>query len=214
MNRWPSILASALTIILGVYLISVGTDKGQAWTAEGARRIAVRETPLEVPQASLIGDQGHRGKLITAVSLEDDAPLLLVEFIYTRCPTVCLAMGAEFRSLQTYLTAKGLDQKVRLLSLSFDEKDDPNDLADYLQRFSADRRSWSAAKFQNQAQLDEIKRRIGLIVIPEPTVGFVHNAAVYVIWRGQVVDILDHDDRKGIRDVIYRHIDSYQSFLM
>jgi cytochrome oxidase Cu insertion factor (SCO1/SenC/PrrC family) len=96
--------------------------------------------------------------------------------------------------------------EVKLLSVSFDPEDSIEDLKHYLTRFSANPSIWSAAKFARQSDLEMIKQQLGLIVIPEPSVGYIHNSAVYVIYDGRVVAILDHDDRKGIRDVISQYL--------
>jgi hypothetical protein len=51
-------------------------------------------------------------------------------------------------------------------------------------------------------------KKLGAIVIPVPKLGFIHNTAVYAIYQGKVVAILDHDDREGVNQVIERYSDA------
>ena len=203
MSYWPSFIASTLLICVGTITLAIATDSGQAWTAESARRLAVLKEPIGLPPANLINQQGSLSSLYNA---EDKTqPLILMEFIYTRCPSVCLAMGAEFRRLQTELISREQQDKVKLLSISFDPQDQVADLNQYLKRFAAEPTIWSAARFASTQQLNSVMENLGVIVIPEPTVGFIHNAAVYIMKQGEVVAILDHDNRVGIDKAIQQH---------
>ena len=42
------------------------------------------------------------------------------------------------------------------------------------------------------------------MVIPDPRVGFVHNAAFYLVEDGHVVEIFDVEDRLGLLEAIRR----------
>lgn len=202
--HWPSTFAATLALLAGIAALAWGTDGGKAWTAEAARRLAVQENPIPLPTATLISQHTQNTTELLAGSAGPE--LILMEFIYTRCPTVCLAMGAEFRQRQAQLIADGQQRRVKLLSLSFDPQDTPADLQDYLQRFSAAPEIWSAAIFANAEELEHMKQQLGVIVILEPKLGFIHNAAVYVIKAGKVVAILEHDDRSGINSIIEQFI--------
>ena len=48
--------------------------------------------------------------------------------------------------------------------------------------------------------------QLGVIAIPEPDVGFVHNAAFYLIDDGAVVEIIDVDDRRGLMAAIEQRL--------
>ena len=208
MKRWPSAIASSLAVVLGFSSLAIGTDGWQAWTAENARRLDVLKNPVSVPAAALINQRGDKARLHIKSSPGSVAPLVLMEFIYTRCPKVCFAMGAEFRRLQGDLISAGQQDQVKLLSLSFDQGDSLDDLSQYLDRFAAEPGIWSAARFEQAGQLEKLMQRLGVVVIPEPDIGFIHNAAIYVIQRGTVVAILDYDDRVGLRAVIDQHLTS------
>ncbi len=199
MNRRLLSLATAIVVLgAGLSALWIGTDGGAAWTSESARRLAVIEHPRPLPPAPLL--DAHERKL----SLADlDRPVVLIDFIYTHCPGACLAMGAAFRRLQRDLADLGLQDKVQLLSLTFDPaRDGPDQLARYLSRFSADETSWNAARFEDDRDLEAVLDQLGVVVIPEPDVGFVHNTAVYLAHRGQVVGIYDVDDRGALLEAI------------
>lgn len=194
---WRSACAAVLVLAFGCAALILGTDGGSVWTAEGARREAVLANPQPLPDFPLKDSGG------VPISLADsDRPLRVIDLIYTRCPTVCLAMGAQLRMLQTELAAAGLLDRVEILSITFDPSDDEQALADYLERFQAIGPPWRAARFENDQDLQRALDELGVVVIPEPRVGFVHNAAFYLVEQGRVVAILDIGDRAGLFEAI------------
>lgn len=193
MNRLASTAAALCVFAVGVAALWQGTDGWSAWTAETARRLKVAENPIPLPALDMHDAVRGSGNLPGS-----DTPFVLIDFIYTRCPTVCLSMGAEFRALQTDLEVRGLGPEVSLLSITFDPQDTQQMLGGYLERFAADTRRWTAASIDDGAELDALLRTLGVVVIPEPTVGFVHNAAVYLVHEGKVAGIYDFDARTDI----------------
>ena len=181
------------TILLGIATLYWGTDRWQAFTAEAARRISVSKNPLPIKNYDVIRHNGQQSRLYP-----DEPRLVLMELIFTKCPTVCIAMGANFRELQNEIIKKGIRDHVNLLSISFDSKDSYDDLKRYLEQFSADFEIWTAAKFKSKSDLENMMKKIGAIAIPEPTLGYVHNSVVYVVSNGEISAMYDHDDLKGI----------------
>ena len=198
---WRSAGAAVLVLAFGCAALILATDGGYVWTAEGARRQAVLANPKSLPDYALSDSQGNRLSLAVQGS-----PLRVVDLIYTRCPTVCLAMGAQLRMLQTELAAAGLLEQVEILSITFDPADDAAALADYLGRFHAMESGWRAARFDDEEDLDRALDDLGVVVIPEPDVGFVHNAAFYLVERGRLVAILDVEDRAGLFEAIRERV--------
>ncbi len=194
MNPIASATATALVVVVGFTCLWLGTDRWAAWTAESARRIDVLASPRTLPDLELTNASGAQ------ISLSSISPRLqVVDFIYTQCPTVCLAMGAEFRSLQAGIASQDWADDVGLLSLTFDlPNDDVPALSNYLDRFSAERSIWQAARLNDQYKLAPLLSQLGVVVIPEPTLGFVHNAALYLVDEGRVVEIFDIGDREKI----------------
>ncbi|MDE0179513.1 MAG: SCO family protein [Gammaproteobacteria bacterium] len=194
---WRSACAAVLVLGLGCAALILGTDGGSIWTAEGARRQAVLSNPKP------LADYPLRDSLGTRLSLANPGrELQVIDLIYTRCPTVCLAMGAQLRMLQTELAAVGLLEQVGILSITFDPADDERALADYLARFHAIEPGWRAARFENDEDLARTLDELGVVVLPDPSVGFVHNAAFYLVEQGRVVAVLDVEDRAGLFEAI------------
>lgn len=99
-----------------------------------------------------------------------------------------------------------MSDDVQLLSVSFDPRDGEEELSNYLQRFSGDPTSWTVARFAGADVLSAMLNQLGVIVIPEPTIGFIHNAAIYLINGGKVVGIHDYNDRQGLRAALNRQL--------
>ena len=203
--RW-SVAASIMVAVAGLMILHMATDGWQAWTAESARRLAVANNPMPLPDLSIEDVNEHIQS--TVVSSSDNNTLVLMEFIFTRCPTICQLMGAEFAVLQDTIKSSDSYQNVRLVSVSFDVEDDRHAMISYGARYRADHNYWSLGIPRDRKELKAIMKKLGAIVIPVPKLGFIHNTAVYAIYQGKVVAILDHDDREGVNQVIERYSDA------
>ena len=138
-------LVSAL--VLGAALWQ-GTDGLRAFTTEGARRLSVIEQPRPVPAVRLIDMQGRERTLADEIGRA-----VVVEFIYTTCPTICVALGESFAKMGDQIRAAGLADHVRLISISFDLRDSPETLEDYAQAHGADQRLWITARPEDEQAL-------------------------------------------------------------
>ena len=204
MNRWPSLAATLCVLAAGFGALTLGTSGWTVWTAESARRQSVLANPRPLPDYPL---RDSRGGAFTLAA--GDARLAVVDTIYTRCPSVCQAMGLQFRQLQSELANFGWLDDVVLVSVTFDPaNDDDRALNDYLQRYGAVEPHWHAARFVDDAHLEATLEALGVVVIPEPSVGFVHNAAFYVIDAGRVVEIVDWDDRGALFEAVRRRLET------
>jgi protein SCO1 len=164
-----------------------GTDGLRAFTTEGARRLSVIELPRPVPAVRLIDMRGRELTLTDAIGR-----VVVVEFIYTTCPTICVALGESFAKLRDQIQMAGLANGVRLISISFDLRDSPEALRDYAQMHSADGDLWITARPENEQALSALLKTFGVTVIPDGADGFVHNAALHVVDRqGRLVAIFD-----------------------
>lgn len=184
------VAATALVTLLGLGMFWWGTDGFAAFTAEGARRVAVLRTPRGLPTV-LLEDQDGR-----AFSLQEyRGRLLAVEFIYTRCATVCRSLGMAFRQLRDHLPQDALGRDVALLSISFDpERDAPASLRTYGRAFGADGTNWRLARVKSQADLAPLLAAFGVVVIADGMGGFEHNAAIHLLGRdGKLAQISDID---------------------
>lgn len=182
-------LSLSLALLLaGGATLHAATDGFQAFTTETARRIAVRRQPVDVPAVAL---QTQSGARIDLAGLR--GRWLLVDFIYTRCPSYCVALGSEFAQLQQRLAAPLARGQVELLSISFDPAHDtPQELGAYLQRARSHGAGWLAARPVEADGLARLERSFGITVIEGAPGEYAHNAAIHVVDpQGRLVEIVD-----------------------
>lgn len=196
-----TLLASLVVLAAGGATLAAATDGFQAFTAETARRIAVSEHPQVVPDLPL---EGADGVVRDFGSLR--GKWLLVDFIYTRCATYCLAQGGAFAQLQDALAAPIAAGRVVLLSVSFDPRhDDPVQLAAYQRRTGDRGAGWIAARPRGPGEAAELMRAFGVRVVRDELGEYVHNAAINVVDpQGRLVAILDWDAADEARRYVDR----------
>lgn len=183
-----SLAATALVSLLGAAVMWWSTDGFSAFTTESGRRAQVLRAPRQLP-ATVLEDQDGR-----LFSLRDyRGRLVAVEFIYTRCPTVCRSLGIAFRQVRDSVPPAALGRDVVLLSISFDpERDAPAALKGYGQAHGADGAHWRIARVRSMAELEPLLDAFGIVVIPDGLGGFEHNAAIHLIGRdGKLARISD-----------------------
>lgn len=188
MSATRTLLASLLTVAAGVATLAAATDGFRAFTSQAALRLSVAERPRALPPIVLETAQGTRVDLSGL-----RGRWLLVDFIYTRCTTYCLAQGGVFARLQRELAGPIARGEVALLSVSFDPAHDgPAQLADYRQRMGGRGEGWIVARPADAAGLQALLRSFGVVAIPDGLGGYVHNAAINVVDpRGRLVAVTD-----------------------
>jgi len=180
------------------------TEDFQVWTAEGARRLSVIERPVPAPAVVLAGPGLTQITQITQItqpslptSLTATGEITIVAFFYTRCPTVCTALGSTFEELQQAIAANP-GSGVRLLTISFDPShDDAASLQQYASQRRADPGRWQVATVPDAAHLQRLLDAFQVVVIPDGLGGYEHNAALLIVdERARLVrifDVSDHD---------------------
>ncbi|MCF8179359.1 MAG: SCO family protein [Sulfuritalea sp.] len=184
------IAIAALVTVLGVAGLWQATDGLQAFTAEAARRAEILRNPRALP-AAVLEDQNGRH-----FSLRDyQGRLLAVEFIYTRCSTICRTLGLAFKQIHNHVPQQALGDDFALLSISFDiDGDDTSRLKDYGEAYGADGEHWRIARVRSAAELGPLLAAFGIVVIPDQMGGFEHNAAIHLLGRdGRLALISDID---------------------
>jgi protein SCO1 len=185
-----SFAASTLVTILGMGAFWWGTDGLTAFTTETARRLEILRSPRPLP-AVVLEDQDGR-----VFGLHDyQGRLLAVEFIYTRCTTICRSLGMAFRQIRDHVPQQALGRDIALLSISFDaDRDDTASLKAYGQSYGADGSNWRIARVRSKADVKPLLDAFGVVVIPDELGGFEHNAAIHLIGRsGNLTQISDID---------------------
>ncbi|HJV25938.1 MAG TPA: SCO family protein [Aromatoleum sp.] len=172
-------ITCALILLLGLAAFSEVSAGFRVVTSEAARRLDVREHAPQIPDAMLAAPG------TTAYSLRSDLArdgrIALVDFIYTRCESVCSVLGTEFQQLQQEIQKQGLQDRVRLISISFDPADDADALSRHASRMHADASVWRFASVADTQALRPLLDAFGIVVVPDGMGGFVHNAAIHTL---------------------------------
>jgi protein SCO1/2 len=194
-HRFQSLVAATVILVAGAAALWVKTDGARAFTSESARRLAVAGKPRPLPQVQL---ESSAGRVFTFEGLR--GRIIVVDFIYTNCPTVCIGLGAAFSRLQTALRESRRDD-IHLLSIGFDfRQDTPESLSAYGRRHLADPERWTLARAARPHDLQSLLSTFGVVVIPDQYGGFTHNAAIHVVDRqGRLVRIFDAEDIDAVR---------------
>lgn len=188
-------MACALLLLALLGLSARLTNGFEHWTFEELRRYQASQARLHAPSPLPIRTSDGQQKRI----FDDPAALYLVDFIYTRCTTVCQALGAEYFQMQQALRAAPASPHIQLVSLSFDGRHDHQaELASYARLHRADPAQWTVAAPQDAAVSAQLLQQLGVVAVPDGLGGFVHNGAIHLIdGSGEVRQIFDYADWQG-----------------
>ena len=195
---------SAICIVfLGIYVLLLATDFGRSFTTEGYRRhqIDVRSEP--VPNMLFVDSQGVKQQLQDSVI--QDGRFVILDFFYTSCRTICIAQAAIFNVLQEKIKAQQLQDRVRLVSISFDpEQDDLKAIQQYASRVKADPRVWSLLTLNSSDGLKSLLDSFGIYVIKVAPFGDLdHNASFHLIDpEGNLIKISSLDDADDLLSIV------------
>lgn len=192
------LLACSLVLgLLGQLLWSV-TGGLEHWTFESLRRAQAQRAELEAAP-TLLHDSAARA--FHAWGPDAGGPdLLIVDFVFTRCPGVCQSLGSTYQQMQAQLTqgaATAPEQgRIGLLSISFDTaRDDAAALAAYGRAHRAQPAHWTIAVPRDANESRTLLRSLGVVVIPDGAGGYTHNAALHLVDRqGRLRAIHEHAD--------------------
>ncbi|WP_323011769.1 SCO family protein [Castellaniella sp.] len=189
--RW--VFALVLSLAAGIGVLYGLTDGFTVLTAEAARRQMIAAQPRALLPAQVLDAVGGGQSL--AENLHDDGRVAIVNFFYSRCNALCLAQGSLTEQLQQAIETEGLQDRIRLISLSFDARDDADDLARYGVRMGADPSVWQFLTLADADQRKGLLDQFGIVVVPAPLGEFEHNAAFHIVTPdGRLVRILDLDE--------------------
>lgn len=189
------LLAAILVVcVLGVGAIYAQTNGFAVVTTEAARRADVLKHPRALSDAPLRLSNGAPDTTLLR-ALTSDGRIAVVNFMYTRCFSICLAMGTQFQQIQAEIARQGLGDKIRLLSISFDPADTPELLSRYEQRMKFNTAIWRSAVLTDAAAGKSVLDAFGIVVVPAPMGQYEHNAAYHIVMPdGRLVRIMDLDD--------------------
>jgi protein SCO1/2 len=177
-----TLVATVVVLLFGIWLFLTSTFQGQALTTEALRQVELNESPKKIPALAVVDSTNQESEI---AKLSSDKRVLIVDFIYTRCQTVCLSLGSVFQVLQTKIIELGLENQIGLVSISFDPThDDAEALQRYEKRLQMQPNIWRAYSLKNPNDRQSLLDAFGIMVIPAPLDEFEHNAALHII-RGE-----------------------------
>lgn len=182
------VLSTSGVLIVMISLLAWRTDGFSNYTYESARRSGIENSPVQVSDWRL---ENTRQEIAPLSAYQDG--LLFVDFIYTRCPTICRSLGSRYSQLQA-LIEQNPSANIKLLSISIDPKfDTPQKLVLYREAHKGKAKSWELARPTDQSTLLEIMEQTGLRVIPDEFGGYAHSDSIHVIENGLLIKIKDWD---------------------
>jgi protein SCO1 len=180
----------ALVLAGGSAALAWETDNFRACTSTGAQQLDIERTPRPLPDVRLVDQDGNAFALSAY-----KGRTVLIDFIYTRCPTICGILGDDFARVTELGGGQIQSTPLDLLSISFDpQNDDREALKRYGERFGAVAPHWRIAATTDAKGLAALLKTFGIVVIPDGMGGFIHNGAVYVVdAQGRLARMLDTD---------------------
>lgn len=180
----------AVVLAAGIGALDWETEGFRVATSAGARQLDIGRRPRPLPDVRLFDQDGRAFSL----SAYRGRPVL-VDFIYTRCPTLCSVLGDDFQHVLERSGDPAAGSQIDLLSISFDlQNDDREALQLYGERFGAKAPRWRIAAPADARGLAMLLQSFGVVVIPDGLGGFIHDGAVYLVdAKGRLARILDPD---------------------
>ncbi len=186
---------AAIAVVMALGLLALGgvTRGFAAVTADGVRRIDLERAPRTLPALSMIDQTGNAFSLADYGKASPYTTFLTL--VYTRCHTICRTSASGLAFLQQEIRSRDLENRVRLLTLSFDPfNDTPAVLAEYANGLGADASLWRSATVGATADLEAMLGVFDIVVIPDGLGGYSHNAALFRIdEHGKLVKAYDID---------------------
>ena len=189
--------ATIAVLMMGLLVLWAATAGGQSFTTETLRRQQVSAMPQRIAAFDVITASGEKTSLNALLAAGNK--VWLVDFVYTRCQTVCSALGGIYQQLQAQIEAEGLQAQVGLLSISFDPaNDDAAALKTYSERLRINPAVWQVATLSRWQDRRRLLNAFGIMVLPAPLGEFEHNAALHVVTSdGRLISIIDYGDYKS-----------------
>lgn len=190
----PFTTASAICVAGSLVLLAL-TGQGQWFTSESFRRNELVTSKYPLPNASL---QTVKDEWVDLQNLCDQGPVAL-NFVYTRCTSICSSMGASAAQLAHKLTASLSPAQV--LSITFDDRDSLTDLQKFKNRLDPYKSAWQIARLTHPEALQALLKSAGVIVIPDELEEFTHNAAWLVLNKScKVENVFDLEQTEYVEN--------------
>lgn len=167
-----SLVPALAVCAVGLSVLITLTGGAQWFTSESYRRNELVSSQKALPNAAL---ENSKSEKITLESLCEKGPVAL-NFVYTRCTSVCSSMGAS--AAQLAIQFEKANSSAQVLSISFDSRDTANELRAFKRRLDPLNSSWTIARVADHPlALNNFLKQAGVVVIPDELEEFTHNTA-------------------------------------
>ncbi len=194
-----SLTATIIVLLFGIILLFIATDGFQAYTVETARINKLMDEKPVFPDVTL-EDSKER---IYPFS-EFEGKYVLLTFIYTACTDVCPELEVNLAQVYEDIPDQYIGEDIVFLSISFDPaRDDPDTLDKYRSYFGSDGETWRMARITDEAELNNLLREFGVIVIPDGYGNFQHNSAFYLVDpNGILIEVMDYTEIETASEMV------------
>ncbi|GJG98316.1 SCO family protein [Cupriavidus pauculus] len=196
LGPWIALVAALLVGAAAIHALTYGLS---AWTLDQRREVRIARQSLHLPAIDVHSQDGQRVRLFGGQGGQagqgNQPAVYIVDFIYTRCPTVCRALGAEFDQLSRQIDADGMAGRIGLVSLSFDPRDTASDLRGYATTFHARAPGWLVASAESPVDMNRLLADADVIALPDGLGGFEHNGGLHIVdAQGRVLAVRALED--------------------
>lgn len=130
--------------------------------------------------------------------------VILLTFLYTKCPDVCPLLTVNMKQTQELLGNK-FDRDVAFVTISFDPDDAPEVLQKYAAKHAADDSGWKFLTSQSEDEMRFIAEAYGIVYHREEDGAYTHNIVTYLIDKNLIVKKMYygtfHDPKQLAKDI-------------
>jgi protein SCO1/2 len=161
----------------------------------------------QLPAEFALIDQN--GDPFTPASMQGE--VYVVGFMFTRCPSLCPQITAAMQRFETALEDGGIDEHVRLLSVSIDpEYDTPEKLREYADAYGITQSNWTLVTAADEAETEAFvvggfKLAIGDKTEVEPGVyDIAHSSKLALVDREGGIRGVYSIEPEGLEELYHR----------
>lgn len=188
----------AASALAALYQVTLGF---RVTATEDGRRLQLLDSPVDLPGSKLF----MPSPVNLRSDLRSDGRVAVISFFYSQCISICSVLGTQNQQLQGEILARGLEKKVRLISISFDPRDTPAILKNYSMRQHSKPEIWRFASVPAGRDRDNLLESFGIVVLPVPPSDYQHNAAFHIVdSHGRLRRIFDLAEQEAALDFAAR----------
>jgi protein SCO1/2 len=195
---WTLVASACVALMLGgsIWKVTAGL---RALALDDVKKVEFAERHAPLPHARLSAENGQQ---VDARQL--GGRVSVVEFIYTRCTTVCSTLGSVLGAVQREFPEAIATGRLQLLSISFDlAHDDAAAMAAYRGRFGTPE-GWLVALPDGPGSLRTLQQTFGFLIQDTGEVTVAHSSKLYLISsRGEIVGAFDVDERTALKAAVH-----------